>query len=137
MNRMVKQSDEMNEPLLPALDSQAGLEARLLRLMELSLAQEQLNRCEQDSSFRPLSPQQLRSNALHELMLHAEEGYFEHMNSLVRRSAMYTASIVAFALGLMLLGGGSQQAEEQQRSLVYSTVPAKLQLGNPRNWNID
>ncbi len=132
---------QMNENLredLPPLDSQSGLEARLLRLLELSLAQEQRNRCEQDSSLRPLSPQQLRRNALSELMLHAEDGYFDHMNSLVKRSAVYTASLLAFALSVLLLGGGQHKAAERTKHMLgYNSVPARLMLDSPRNWNID
>ncbi|MCB1221458.1 MAG: hypothetical protein H7A35_04690 [Planctomycetales bacterium] len=131
------QNHESLREALPPLDSQAGLEARLLRLMEVTLAQEQRSRCELDNSLRPLSPQQLRRNAVAELMLHAEEGYFDHMNSLVKRSAMYTASIVAFALGMMLLNGGPQDSANGQRLKLGNTVPAKLHMASSANWNID
>ncbi|MCB1186663.1 hypothetical protein KDL29_05785 [bacterium] len=134
---MNMQNHESMREALPPLDSQAGLEARLLRLMEVTLAQEQRSRCELDNSLRPLSPQQLRRNAVAELMLHAEEGYFDHMNSLVKRSAMYTASIVAFALGMMLLNGGPQDSANGQRLKLGNTVPAKLHMASSANWNID
>ena len=130
-------NNEAMREALPPLDSQAGLEARLLRLMEVSLAQEQRSRCELDSSLRPLSPQQLRRNAVAELMLHAEEGYFDHMNSLVKRSAMYTASVVAFALGMMLISGGPQDVASGTHLKLGCTVPAKLHLTSSANWNID
>lgn len=125
---------------MPAVDSQDGLEARLLRLMEITLEQEQLARTQEDPTEEQLDRLQLRRNALAELMLHAEEGCLDHMNSLVRRSSLYMASLVAFILGMVLLGSSQYEAvakQGQNRMLGYTTVPVKLQLGNQHNWNID
>ena len=59
---------------------------------------------------------------------------------LVRRSSLYMASLVAFILGMVLLGSSQYEAVAQQgqrKMLGYTTVPVKLQLGNQHNWNID
>jgi hypothetical protein len=123
---------------LPPLDSQAGLEARLLRLLELTLAEEQRSRSAADESLRPLSAAQLRRNAMAELMLHAEDGYFDHMNSLVRRSAVYTASILVFALCTLLLNQGQfYSVPGQTQILVQSGAPATLHIRSISDFSCD
>ena len=128
----------INERNLPPLDSQTGLEARLLRLMEVTLAEEQRSRSLEDSSVRPLSAEQLRRNALAELMLHAEDGYFDHMNSLVKRSALYTASILVFALcTLWFSQAASDNSGSASHILSRGSAPATMHLRSISDWSCD
>jgi len=123
---------------LPPLDSHAGLEARLLRLMEVTLAAEQHSRSLQDSAVQPLSAEQLRRNALAELLVHAGDGYFDHMNSLVKRSALYSAGIVVFAICMLWFNEAAiDHSGSAGRILSHGSAPATMHLRSISDWNCD
>ena len=118
---------------MPSIDSNEGLEMRLLTLMEVTLAEEQEARAKEDARFRPASPAVLRRRAISELMLHAEDGFLDHLNGLVKRSAVYVASLIVLLVSAMCLGSvaGSDEFIIKHQSPI---VPANIHMRNLASW---